>query len=26
MGAGWSVSANATRGEVAQMLYNLRLK
>jgi hypothetical protein len=26
MGAGWSVTANATRGEVAQMLYNLRLK
>jgi hypothetical protein len=26
MGAGWSVTTNATRGEVAQMLYNLRLK
>ncbi|OFW60308.1 MAG: hypothetical protein A2133_10115 [Actinobacteria bacterium RBG_16_64_13] len=26
MGAAWSVTATATRGEVAQMLYNLRLK
>ena len=26
MGAGWSVLTSATRGEVAQMLYNLRLK
>lgn len=25
MGAGWDVKAPATRGEVAQMLYNLRL-